>query len=68
MILIFKVNGNVAELNIQPALNSVLLPRHTEGGGGGNEDGAGSSQPPAETVANMTPDTTNPANPPSDMA
>lgn len=65
----------VAELNIQPSLNSVLLPhRSTSAEGGvssGGAEGVGGSQSASDVTSNMTPDSTNSANTahqPGDMA
>uniref|UniRef100_A0A1B6FDU2 Protein kinase domain-containing protein n=2 Tax=Cicadellinae TaxID=33370 RepID=A0A1B6FDU2_9HEMI len=64
-------NFTETELNIQPSLNSVLLPRHSanvEAGGGVSEGGAGGSQGATDATTNMTPDSTNSAHQPSEMA
>lgn len=63
-----------AELNIQPSLNSVLLPHRSasaEGGNGGGAEGVGGSQSASDVTSNMTSESTNSANTahqPGDMA
>ncbi|XP_054260985.1 glycogen synthase kinase-3 beta-like isoform X4 [Macrosteles quadrilineatus] len=67
-------NFTETELNIQPSLNSVLLPRHANtaegggsGGGSGSAEGAGGSQVPSDPAP--TPDPASQASQPSaDMA